>query len=100
EDQPTPTTFPTRRSSDLQSARTYNVQPGTHVSSSSEITQTRPPIMNAQRVVGTDNLAKHEISGGLETINTQRVARNNDVQLMPRSEEHTSELQSRVDLVC
>jgi len=67
-----------------QSARTYNVQPNTGVSPSSEITQTRPPIMNAQRVVGTDNLAKREISGGLETINTQRVARNNNVQLMPR----------------
>ena len=79
-----------------QSARTYNLQPGTHVSSSSEITQTRSPIMNAQRVVGTDNLAKREISGGLETINTQRVARNNNVQLMPRdlanreTREHTA----------
>ncbi len=40
--------------------------------------------MNAQRVVGTANLAKREISGGLETINTKRVARNNNVQLMPR----------------
>ncbi len=67
-----------------QSARTYNVQSNTGVSPSSEITQTRPPIMNAQRVVGTDNLAKREISGGLETINTQRVARNNNVQLTPR----------------
>src|SRR5260370_1129684 len=67
-----------------QSARTYNVQPNTGVSPSSEITQTKPSIMNAQRVVGTDNLAKRKISGGLGTLNTQRVARNNNVQLMPR----------------
>src|SRR2546430_12909325 len=67
-----------------QSARTYDVQPNTGVSPSREITQTKPPIMNAQRVVGTDNLAKSEISGGLEPLKTQRLATNRNVQLMPR----------------
>ncbi len=63
-------------------ARPDNVQPNRDVLPRSEIVQTALPITNPQRVVRTDNLqptsgnlAKREISEGLETINTQPVAR-------------------------
>jgi len=72
-------------------ARPDNVQPNRDVLPRSEIVQTALPITNPQRVVRTDNLqptsgnlAKREISEGLETINTQPVARNNNVQSFAR----------------
>jgi len=72
-------------------ARPDNVQPNRDVLPRSEIVQTALPITNAQHVFRTDNLqptsgnlAKREISEGLETINTQPVARNNNVQSFAR----------------
>src|SRR5437762_5221043 len=62
-----------------------NVQPNRDALPRSEIAQATVPIANAQRVVTADNLkpisgdlAKREISEGLETIDTQGIARNNN----------------------
>jgi len=72
-------------------ARLDNVQPNRDALPRSEIGQTTLPITNAQRVVTADNLrpisgdlAKREISEGLETIDTQGIARNNNVQPIAR----------------
>jgi hypothetical protein len=72
-------------------ARSDNVQPNRGVLPGSEIAQTTLPIANAQRMVRADDLkptsadlAKHEISEGLETIDAQRTARNNKVQPIAR----------------
>jgi len=72
-------------------ARPDNAQPNNALAPRSEIVQTTLPITNAQHVFRTDNLqptsgnlAKREISEDLETISTQSVARNNDVQSIAR----------------
>src|SRR5437762_2087439 len=72
-------------------ARLDNVQPNRDALPRSEIAQATVPIANAQRVVTADNLkpisgdlAKREISEGLETIDTQGIARNNNVQPIAR----------------
>ena len=74
-----------------QNARTDNVQPNTGVSPRNEIPPTALPITDAQRMVRTDDLktasgglAKREISEGLETIDTQGIAKNNNVQPITR----------------
>src|SRR5699024_12643388 len=70
--------FPTRRSSDLSSAVTTSTK---FVRSASGVTKRSPPVR-------TDSA---------------RACRSRNVTLRPastRSEEHTSELQSRFDLVC
>jgi len=70
-----------------QTARIDNVQSAPGILARREITQTTRPITNAQHVVTANNLkpisgdlAKREISEGLETIDAQRIARNNNVQ--------------------
>src|SRR5438067_4385860 len=119
-----------------QTARIDNAQAIPGILARRDNEQTALPIANAQPVVKTDNLkpirgdlARREISEGLETIDTQGIARNNNVQPIAResanretkqrdwlhiviscdalsvdrfqrSVEHTSELQSRFDLVC
>src|SRR5207247_7658896 len=87
---PIPTPFPTRRSSDLgavlyemltgQNAFTYNCTE-------------REALARVQMgAFQTPRLAMPALPQGLESIVLRAMA--------PRSEEHTSELQSRVDLVC
>jgi hypothetical protein len=86
-----------------QSVRIDSVQPNRGLLPRSEIVETALPITNAQRVVRTDDLqpasgilAKREISEGLETIDTQRIARNNSVQPIardsanPETRQHTA----------
>jgi len=72
-------------------ARPDSVQPNQDVLARSEIVQRTLPITNGQRVVTGNNLkpisgdlAKREISEGLETIDAQRIARNNNVQPISR----------------
>ena len=74
-----------------QSARSDNVQLNRGMLPREEIVETTLPITNAQRVVRTDDLqpasgllAKREISEGPETIDTQRIGRNNNVRRIPR----------------
>ncbi len=74
-----------------QVARIDNVQPNRGVLPRSEIVQTTLPITNARRLARTDNLqpisddlAKREISEGLETIDAQRIPRNNNAQPITR----------------
>jgi hypothetical protein len=74
-----------------QRARADNVQPTGRLLPRSEIVQTTLPITDAQRAVSIDDLkptsevlAKREISEGLETIDTQRTARNGNVQPIAR----------------
>ena len=68
-------------------ARPDSVQPTQDVLPRSEIVQRTLPITTAERVVRTVDLqptsgvlAKREISEGLETIDTQRIARNNNLK--------------------
>jgi hypothetical protein len=72
-----------------QPRRTYNVRPSGNMLRQGEIVQTTLPITAPQRPVRTDDLepttgvtAKREISEGVKTIDTQRVAKNDDVQPM------------------
>jgi len=74
-----------------QSARSDNVQPNRGLLPRGEIVETTLSNTNAQRMVRTDDLqpasgllAKREISEGLETIDTQRIGRNNNVRRIPR----------------
>ena len=70
-----------------QTARIDNVQSIPGILPRRETAQTTLPMANAQPAVKTDNLqptsgvlAKREISEGLETIDTQRIARNNNLK--------------------
>jgi len=70
-----------------QTARIDNAQSSPGILARRDNEQTALPIANAQPVVKTDNLkpirgdlARREISEGLETIDTQGIARNNNVQ--------------------
>ena len=76
-----------------QPARTYAVQPiTTGILRERETEQSSLPTTNVpERVVRTDDLqtasgllAKREISEGPETIDTQRIGRNNNVRRIPR----------------
>jgi hypothetical protein len=74
-----------------QPPRTYNVQPSGDVLRQGETVQTVLPITEPQRAVSTDDLKptngalpKREISEGLETMDTQRTARNGNVQPIVR----------------
>jgi Putative peptidoglycan binding domain len=74
-----------------QPPQTYNVQPSDDVLRQGEIVQTVLPITEPQRAVSTDDLKptngalpKREISEGVKTIDTQRVAKNDNVQPMAR----------------
>ncbi len=74
-----------------QPARSDNVQPNRGLLPSGEIVETTLPITNAQRVVRTDDLqstsgllAKREISEDPETVDTQRIGRNNNARQIPR----------------
>src|SRR5438874_10039368 len=72
---PRPTPFPTRRSSELAHAQTYPSRPIT--------------IVIGYTPGAVSDLTARTIADGLHQAWAQ-----------PRSEEHTSELQSRRDLVC
>ncbi len=72
-------------------ARSDNVQPNRSLLPRGEIVETTLPTTNAQRMVRTDDLqsasgllAKREISESPETIDTQRIGRNNNVRRIPR----------------
>jgi hypothetical protein len=72
-----------------QPAPTDNIQPNGSMLRRGEIVQTMLPRTDAQPAARTDNLkpasgvlAKREISEGLETIDTQRIAKNDNVQPM------------------
>jgi len=74
-----------------QTARIDNAQAIPGILARRDNEQTALPIANAQPVVKTDNLkpirgdlARREISEGLETIDTQGIARNNNVQPIAR----------------
>src|SRR5690349_24226444 len=71
---PRSTLFPTRRSSDLRSL--------------ASVPSGQPPAQSAARITPT-TMSRHAVSAA-KLSNRSR----------PRSEEHTSELQSRRDLVC
>src|SRR4030095_4040933 len=68
-------------------ARPDSVQPNQDVLPRSENVQRTMPTASAQRVVAANNLkpisgdlARREISEGLETVNSQRIARNNNLK--------------------
>jgi hypothetical protein len=74
-----------------QTARIDNAQSIPGILARRDNEQTALPMANAQPVVKTDNLkpirgdlARREISEGLETIDTQGIARNNNVQPIAR----------------
>jgi len=74
-----------------QTARIDNAQSIPGILARRDNEQTALPMANAQPVVKTDNLkpirgdlARREISEGLETIDTQGIARNNNVQAIAR----------------
>src|SRR5699024_11382729 len=83
--------FPTRRSSDLPSSPTPSrtLTPR----QCSRWCSTPPSSRGRLAVVARPQLARRRVCGGRRVM--CGVPR-----LMPRSEEHTSELQSRFDLVC
>src|SRR5699024_12107671 len=90
---PLPRSFPTRRSSDLLSA-----------SSRSVLRQIQPVLfINGIAVMTTPNEWSKGVVEGALAEPIERVLGDilqSPVTQNPRSEEHTSELQSRFDLVC
>src|SRR5206468_10046503 len=52
------------------------------------------------RPLGAEAAARHEAPAGPQPRPVQPEAPAGELTLLPRSEEHTSELQSRSDLVC
>src|SRR5206468_11311840 len=91
--------FPTRRSSDLVSRRFANQRRRNSAGLVRRERQLRPRL-SALRLSGrwpqSDAAAKR--ANGVSTARTSREGQLLDLSL--RSEEHTSELQSRSDLVC
>src|SRR5699024_12750963 len=86
-----PPSFPTRRSSDLNASDTFHYEPmffGKHASRSSGW-------LDRQLLLPRDKAASNGANRTLECIGKRPGKRKSF-----RSEEHTSELQSRFDLVC
>src|SRR5207247_11252421 len=87
--------FPTRRSSDLAVAERCGHQGG--------IVHSRLILGNLYHDLGFFDLAGQWYRGvvpGLEPLGSPRATTESYASIARRSEEHTSELQSRVDLVC
>src|SRR5207249_10071680 len=97
---PSPPPFPTRRSSDLVNRR-LDPRPGGRVLNPDE----RLTVMEAMRVYTYNGAYAHfeeQTKGSIEPGKLADLAvLSKDILAVPtRSEEHTSELQSRFDLVC
>src|SRR5207249_10676429 len=94
---PAPPPFPTRRSSDLGAAGTFTGSPctlvaGTLGTASCQVTFTAGTGTGTANIVGTYNG---------DSTHASSVSTSFPVTIgLARSEEHTSELQSRFDLVC
>src|SRR5207302_10284312 len=88
-------TFPTRRSSDLyQSDRIKLVIGATPDGAREDL----PRTPDNAAIIGDPRNDEHMMIAGIHCAFI--LAHNNTVDLLKRSEEHTSELQSRENLVC
>src|SRR5699024_12142023 len=85
--------FPTRRSSDL-----FQAQMSTIVAAFARIRQGKDPVKPKTSLSFAANFLY--MLNGEEAENIEIDAMNKALVLHARSEEHTSELQSRFDLVC
>src|SRR5699024_12813218 len=80
--------FPTRRSSDLDRSFTYK-----------KLNSAMTAVQNGAKLVVMNPDPNYPIPGGYMS-DTMAIARAIETASSQRSEEHTSELQSRFDLVC
>src|SRR5207247_7420717 len=90
---PHPPSSPTRRSSDLSTAAA-TPRPCPRAPNAAAIASAKPAVIIDQRT--TSGFAAPPAASCAYSGDTNPTTR----RIKPRSEEHTSELQSRVDLVC
>src|SRR5699024_12615782 len=88
--------YPTRRSSDLDFPAEYELKPGDLVITMTDLSKGGDTLGLPALIPDGRTYLHNQRIGLVEIIDPNRVSK----PFLARSEEHTSELQSRFDLVC